>query len=65
MNIKYYESKMNLNWKPILKSITDVRTCASCWLTAAIDLEHASHKTRFPYLTSIFSEDVRGRGNYL
>ncbi|CAL8465250.1 g4785 [Coccomyxa elongata] len=23
MNIKYYESKMNLNWKPILKSITD------------------------------------------
>lgn len=25
MNIKYYESKMNLNWKPILKSITDVR----------------------------------------
>ena len=24
MGIKYYESKMNLNWKPILKSITEV-----------------------------------------
>ena len=25
MGIKYYESKMNLNWKPILKNITEVR----------------------------------------
>lgn len=24
MSIKYYESKMNLNWKPILKSIIEV-----------------------------------------
>jgi nucleosome binding factor SPN SPT16 subunit len=23
VNIKYYESKMNLNWKPILKTILD------------------------------------------
>lgn len=24
MGVKYYESKMNLNWKPILKSIQEV-----------------------------------------
>ena len=24
MGIKYYESKMNLNWKPILKNISEV-----------------------------------------
>ena len=24
INIKFYESKINLNWKPILKNITDV-----------------------------------------
>ena len=30
MGIKYYESKMNLNWKPILKSITEVRRSAAC-----------------------------------
>ena len=28
MGIKYYESKMNLNWKPILKNITEVRRAA-------------------------------------
>jgi hypothetical protein len=28
MNIKFYESKMNLNWRPILKSIMDVRPCS-------------------------------------
>lgn len=25
INIKFYESKINLNWKPILKSIIEVR----------------------------------------
>ena len=27
INIKFYESKINLNWKPILKSIMEVPPC--------------------------------------
>ena len=27
INIKFYESKINLNWKPILKSIMEVAPC--------------------------------------
>lgn len=27
IEIKYYESKVNLNWKNILKSIKEVRKC--------------------------------------
>ena len=29
INIKFYESKINLNWKPILKAIIEVRSCAT------------------------------------
>lgn len=29
INIKFYESKINLNWKPILKAIIEVRPCAT------------------------------------
>ena len=37
MGIKYYESKMNLNWKPILKNITEVRRiCFFCYLLKGI-----------------------------
>ena len=28
INIKFYESKINLNWKPILKAIIEVRSCS-------------------------------------
>ena len=30
INIKFYESKINLNWKPILKSIIEVRAMSPC-----------------------------------
>ena len=29
INVKYYESKINLNWKPIVKNIMDVRPCCT------------------------------------
>ena len=29
INIKFYESKINLNWKPILKAIIEVRSHAT------------------------------------
>ena len=35
VNVKYYESKINLNWKPIQKNIMDVGALASrcaAWL---------------------------------
>lgn len=37
MDIKFYENKVNLNWKQVLKSIVDVRllsTCCCCLLDA-------------------------------
>ena len=33
INIKFYESKINLNWKPILKSIMEVAPC--CYVLIA------------------------------
>ena len=37
MDIKFYENKVNLNWKQVLKSIVDVRlfdVCHCCSLSA-------------------------------
>ena len=30
MDIKFYENKVNLNWKQVLKSIVDVRFAGVC-----------------------------------
>ena len=30
MDIKFYENKVNLNWKQVLKSIVDVRLLSTC-----------------------------------
>ena len=42
--IKFYESKMNLNWKPIIKSIQEVRTLQySLHMLARRQLNQTSH----------------------
>ena len=53
MDIKYYESKTNLNWKPILKNITEVCMTVihhqtglgrKMFLPPEIALNHHSHQ---------------------
>lgn len=34
MDIKFYENKVNLNWKQVLKSIVDVRLSGVCHCSA-------------------------------
>ena len=45
VGIKYYESKMNLNWKPILKTIL-VRGDGALWLSAIVCLRVHAHTGR-------------------
>lgn len=56
MDIKFYENKVNLNWKQVLKSIVDVSTLSICHCCMHATQSPAACSLFLPYLADVVPE---------